>query len=168
MNQSPSPARSAEHTETPSTRLRWLAGLCCAWMVVFAGVHVYWAAGGTFAMPAGFSIEDNTALLVIDIIAVPLCLAGAALALALVRPEGRRRPRTVTALTALTGLFSIVHAAGTIVADIGMLLGVVEVPDTEAERISAFVFEPWWLLGGVLFVLAAWTFHTDRRRVARG
>ncbi len=167
MNQSPSPARSAGRTGTPSTRLRRLAGLCCVWMVIFAGVHVYWALGGTFAMPAGFSVDENTALLVIDIMAVPLCLAGAALALALVHPAGRRRPRTVTALTALTGVFAIVHAAGTIVADLGMLLGVVEVPDTEAERISAFVFEPWWFLGGVLFVLAAWAFHTERRHAAR-
>lgn len=163
MSESSARAHDVDHGRDVSTRLRWLATLGCGWMIVFAGVHVYWAFGGTFAMPAGFEISENTALLVIDIVAVPLCLAGAGLALLLVHPMGRRRRRTVTTLTALVGVVAIAHAAGTIIADIGMFIGVVDVPTTEAERISAFVFEPWWLLGGILFVLAARTFHLDTR-----
>src|SRR5690242_12552283 len=58
------------------------------WMLLFAGVHVYWGFGGTALLPAGVSVLDSTALFVIDLLAVPLCLAGAAVSW-LLRPDQR-------------------------------------------------------------------------------
>ncbi|WP_051400360.1 DUF3995 domain-containing protein [Haloechinothrix halophila] len=147
-----------------SMRLRLLASLCASWMIIFAAVHVYWAMGGPVGLPDGFSITEHPLLLVVDIVAVPLCLAGALLALALVRPIGRRYRRTVTWLTALTGVLAIVHAADTIVTDIKMLFGAADVPTSQADRLSAFLFEPWWLLGGIFFILAASTFNAEQRK----
>lgn len=80
---------------TPGTR-RWperASYAACGWALVFAAVHLYWALGGTVGLPKGFAVAMNPALSAIDILAVPLCLVGTALALALVRPWGRLFPR---------------------------------------------------------------------------
>ena len=71
----------------------WAGYAACAWALAFAVVHLYWGLGGAAGLPPGRSVADNTALLVIDLVAIPLCLAAAALALALVRPWGGRFPR---------------------------------------------------------------------------
>lgn len=71
----------------------WAAYAACAWALAFAVVHLYWALGGAVGLPPGMSVGMNRALFVIDIVAVPLCVAGALLALSLVRPWGRHLPR---------------------------------------------------------------------------
>src|SRR6478609_10520318 len=57
------------------TRNAWR--LSAAWMLLFAGIHTYWGLGGTALLPPGISVRQHPALLVIDLVAVPLCLAGA-------------------------------------------------------------------------------------------
>src|SRR2546422_785176 len=54
-----------------------------AWGSFFSFVHLYWLLGGRLGLPAGLSLTDHAPLLVIDILAIPGCLAAAALALAL-------------------------------------------------------------------------------------
>ncbi|MGH3086284.1 MAG: hypothetical protein ACRDSJ_03060 [Rubrobacteraceae bacterium] len=50
-------------------------------MLVFAAVHLHWGLGGGVGLPPGLSLFDNTALLVIDLIAIPLNILGALFAL---------------------------------------------------------------------------------------
>ena len=140
-----------------------------AWMVVFAAVHLYWSFGGTALLPAGLSVWDNLPLLVIDIVAVPLSLAGALVALALVRPWGRRvagrwRRRAAAAVAVL----ALVHSVPTVVLELARLVGLRQAELTESDRLSVWVYEPWWLLGGVLFALAAWGHARAYRDVADG
>lgn len=71
----------------------------CAWGVIFAGISFYWALGGRGLLDTvGGAIQrraeaGDQALLAAVWATAVLKLVGAALALALVRPWGRRLPR---------------------------------------------------------------------------
>jgi hypothetical protein len=130
-------------------------------MAFFGLVHVYWLLGGGVALPAGFSVPAHPAFLVVSLLAVPLCGIGAALALGLARPLGRRRRPLLALAWAATALL-LVHALPAMVVLAGLALGLVDAELTERDRLSLFVYEPYWLLGGVLFGLA--TLAAQRRR----
>jgi hypothetical protein len=154
-------------------------------MAFFGLVHVYWALGGTAALPAGFSVRDDLRLLVVDLVAVPLCGIGAVLAVALGRvpriaggagPRPPRSPgptlarpvrrRALLALGWATTALLVVHALPATVVLAGLALGLIDGELTERDRLSLFVYEPYWLLGGVLFGLATAVAHG--RAVVRG
>ena len=80
--------RMRRHGET----VAWRWGV--AWMLVFAAVHVYWGFGGTALLPAGVSVLDSGGRFVATLVAIPLCLAAAALAW-LLRPV--QHPRRLLA-----------------------------------------------------------------------
>lgn len=149
--------RPAGATENSSITGNPLFGYATAvWAFAFALLHVYWAFGGGFGLPEGFSVPDNTALLVIDIIAVPLCVGGGLLGLALVRPWGLRFPRRLRlgAAWAMSAL-CLVHSVPTVIqAGIVLARGeqhTLSVP----ERFSFFGYEPYWFVGGVFVGVAA-------------
>ena len=157
---------STRDTRTDRTRaagaaVPWTAYAAAAWMAFFGLVHVYWALGGTAALPAGFSVQDDARFLAVTLVAIPLCGIGAALALALARPPGRRR-RPLLALAWATTALLVVHALPAMVVLAGLALGIVDGELTERDRLSLFLYEPYWLLGGVLFGLA--TAAAQRRR----
>jgi len=133
-------------------------------MLVFAAVHLYWAFGGGGLLPAGFSVPDNAALFVIDVLAVPLCLGGAAVAFALTFPHRIRVPRRVLlGLGWVISALALAHSLPTMVSHVGRLLGVVDSPGSAYERFSAYLYEPWWFLGGVLFGALVWRAQRDGR-----
>ncbi|MBO2453601.1 DUF3995 domain-containing protein [Actinomadura barringtoniae] len=137
-----------------------------AWGVLFSLVHVYWLAGGRAGLPNGQSIFDNAPLLVIDVIAIPVSAVAAALALALVRPWGERFARRML-LTAAWGATAvmIVHALPSVVDWAALAVGAKSSGDlTAEERFATFLYEPWFMAGGLLFALAALTFQRSRRR----
>jgi len=136
----------------------------CGWGVIFASVHLYWLLGGTVGLPTGLSLHSNTPLLVIDIIAIPLCITAAVLALALVRPWGLRFPRRLllTAAWGAAALF-VVHAAPTIPDWVALALGLRTAALTPMDRFSIFLYEPWFLVGGILFGVAAWCYQRRSR-----
>ncbi len=140
-------------------RAAWAAYAACAWALVFAVVHLYWGLGGTAGLPPGLSVFDNTALFVIDLVAIPLCLIGALLALALVRPWGERFPRwmLLSAAWGATALF-VAHALPTVVDAVVLALGLRAEGLAPIDRFSLFLYEPYWLLGGILFGAAAWQY----------
>lgn len=129
----------------------------CAWGVLFAAAHLYWVMGGTVGLPRGLSLFSNIPLLVIDIVAIPLCIIAALLALTLVRPWGRRFPRLMllTAAWGTAALF-VVHAAPAIPDWMALALGLRTTALTSMDRFSLFLYEPWFLTGGILFGVAAW------------
>jgi hypothetical protein len=145
-------------------RTRWAGYAACAWALAFAAVHLYWGLGGAAGLPPGRSLADNTALFVIDLVAIPLCLAAAALALALARPWGGRLPRWLLLGGAwgAAALF-VVHALPTVVDAAILALGRRPRALTAEDRFSLFLYEPWFLLGGVLFGAAAWRHMRETR-----
>lgn len=159
----------------PQTPKSWLmrasAYAACAWGLVFAAAHLYWLLGGTLGIPLGLALFANKPLLVIDIIAIPLCIIAALLALALVQSWGRRFPWQwlLTAAWAACALF-VVHAAPQIPDWVILALGRRTTALTPADRFDLFLYEPWFLVGGILFGVAAWRFQRwsrDQRLGAR-
>ncbi|MDQ1292369.1 MAG: hypothetical protein QG608_247 [Actinomycetota bacterium] len=135
------------------------------WAELFAVVHVYWAAGGTWALPSGVRVPRIPALLAIDIAAVPLCAVGGLAALSLIRPlRGPGSPRARRLAVAATGLICLAHSTPTVVAATAALAQGHAGSLSERTRISYFCYEPYWFLGGLL---TAALYLADSRRVAR-
>ena len=135
----------------------WAAYAATAWALAFAVVHLYWALGGTVGLPRGMSVGMNPALFVVDVLAVPLCLVGALLALSLVRPWGRLflRRLLLAGAWAVCALL-VVHSAPTLVGGGLVATGLRDAEPSVLGRWSLFVYEPWFFIGGVLYGAAAW------------
>lgn len=144
----------------------WAAYAAGAWAFAFAAVSFYWAAGGIAgAATLGPSVTDPALARDPGFVALlwgtgALKLAGGLLALALVRPWGRIIPRWLL-LTATWGggLFMIVYACLNLGVRGLMAVGVLSTPDsmrTAAAQWHLLLWDPWWLLGGILFVAASW------------
>ena len=149
-------------------------------LVALAGVpiHLYWALGGTWGLPGGAATAGLPGLHATNAIVSVLLAAGAALLFGLTRPWARRPP----ALVMLTPLWlgsvvSVSHGLYGVVTKGLYLAGAqsaVSYPEplTDAQKNHAAlldlgVFEPWFLLQGLLLLLAGrWFARTaaGRRR----
>ncbi|QUH05491.1 DUF3995 domain-containing protein [Saccharopolyspora erythraea] len=134
------------------------------WGALFALVHAYWLFGGRLGLPAGLSVRGNLPLLIIDLVAIPLCAGAAVLALALVRDWGRRFPRRLLLAGAWgTAALLVVHSAPSVVDWAALLLGRLHLAELDAMAYFATVlYEPFFLAGGVLFGLAALGYQRTR------
>lgn len=161
------PANSRRHAITRRTAAssagRVAAYTAAIWGVLFSAVHVYWLADGRLGLPGGRSIYGTPALLVIDVIAIPASLGAAAVALALVRSWGARLPRRALKAAAWgTTAILVLHALPSIPDWIALAVGARDTAGLSAEeRFATFLYEPWFMTGGVLFGLATW--FTRRR-----
>ncbi|MFE4478436.1 DUF3995 domain-containing protein, partial [Kitasatospora sp. NPDC056789] len=134
------------------------AGYAAAgWAVAFALVHVYWLADGRLGLPDGLSVWSSTPLLVIDVIAIPLCAVAAAVALAPVRRWGARVPARLLgfALWGTTALL-VLHAAPSVPDWIALATGGRSGAELDAmARFATFGYEPFFLAGGLLFAVVS-------------
>ncbi|MHB1629308.1 MAG: DUF3995 domain-containing protein [Bacilli bacterium] len=134
----------------------------CAWAVVFAAASFYWASGGTWGVQTvGVdTLAQNPWFIIIVWITGALKAFAGLLALALVRPWGRIMPLWIP-LTATWGagvLFFLYGAANLAVRGL-MALGILKTPDamySAAGYWHLLFWDPWWLIGGILFITAAW------------
>ena len=153
----------------------WPGYAAAAAAFAFAVPSLYWAAGGM----AGFGTlggrieelarERDTALVAATWVAFVLKVAGGFLALALVRPWGRRLPPRLLLRTAWAGAALLV-VYGTSQTVTVALLATEVVDDTQdlssgALRWRLFLWEPWFLVWGVLLGLAAWSRRARQSRV---
>jgi hypothetical protein len=157
-------------------RLRVWGAALAVWSALYAIAHVYWALGGR----AGFSLLKPSATELerweeINAIASVVLLVPVGLAIGLVHLRGRPRPHRVLLAATLVG--------ATIAASHGMygiayrVLNIVGVIDIEGQSFELsthpwvvwdlVLFEPWFLLEGILFVgvgRASLASARDRRR----
>ena len=143
----------------------------CVVAALYAVVSFYWAFAGTAGLDTlGGSLErlarngDPTVLWLAGVAGV-LKVAGAALALALVRPWGRVVPRRLLLAAAWAGSVILVLYGGLYVVGGALVLaGVIDVSGT-VDRTALWwhvlVWDLWFLVWGVLLGLAAW--HYGRR-----
>lgn len=120
-----------------------------AWALVFMVPHLYWALGGT----AGLGDESIEGVLaVINYAGIVLSIVAAALALALVRPLGASVSRRLLLVGAWGAcvLLSLRGGVG-LIQDIAIALGASD----EGVPALVLIFEPLFLIGGILFGLAA-------------
>lgn len=134
----------------------------CGWAILFALIHLYWGFGGPIGLPAGLVIFDHKALFVVNLVAIPLCLMAAALALSLIKPWGERIPRWLRLYAAWAAtIFFCAHALPSIAEGLTLFLATDSPVLSERDRLSLFVYEPYWLAGGVLFGAAAVRFKRN-------
>ncbi len=149
---------------------RRAAYAACAWAVVFGAISFYWAAGGRVGADT-ISAEVTRLpgiVLVLWIVGFAKVVA-ALLALALVRDWGRAIPRRLLLISAwATGAGLILYGAVPIAVRGLMAIGVIDTPASmhgTLARWHLLLWDPWWLLGGLLFATAAW--HYGRARNPR-
>ena len=155
-----------------ATHVPWAAYGASAWAVIFAVPHLYWALGGrtglTFALALRGPREDEVIrdpwFIATGLWGVTgLCLLGAVIALAAVRPWGRVIPRWLLLIGAWTACATAVLRAflwpGFIRSGL-YVAGVHTRPagvDPAWSRWDLALWSPWFLAGGILFGMVAWS-----------
>jgi hypothetical protein len=167
------PVRSA--LSAPPTVLTVAAYGAAALALGYATVSAYWTAGGTALLSTvGGAVEDAArrgggAAVLLGLAVTGMKLGGAGVALALVRPWGRRLPTRLLEGTALTGGLLLTGYGGLLVlVGAAALLGAFgPLPaDPTALRWHVAVWDAWFLLWGALLTAAAVAHRRSRRRAA--
>lgn len=144
-----------------------LAGYAaCAWALVFAAVSFYWAAGGTIGADtigpalANLALARDPEFVAILWITGALKLVAGLLALALVQRRGWFIPRWLLLVAGWgAGAGLILYGGASFVQHALMVAGTIAVPaglGETAARWHLLLWDPWWLLGGLLFAAATW------------
>jgi hypothetical protein len=155
--------------------LGWAGYAAATWAFLFAATSFYWALGGRLGVETiGPGITgpvlagDPTILAVVWITGALKVMAGV-VALALVQPWGRRIPRWALLLAGwgASALF-LVYGAANLIQDALVVAEAIPTPaglGAVAARWHLFLWDPWWLLGGVLFALSSrsyWMYGHER------
>jgi hypothetical protein len=155
----------------PSRARAWVAYAACALALLYAVPSFYWALGGTVGLDTvGGAIEElgrsrDPTGVALGIGAGVLKVAGALLALALVRPLGRAIPRRLllgaawAASAVLTAYGGLLVAVGTLVL-IGLISPAGPV-DRTALRWHVLLWDLWFLLWGLVLGVAAWRYGRE-------
>lgn len=148
-------------------RTTWLAYAAFGWVLVFALMSFYWALGGTAGIDTlgeGFAPDELAQIPgmieFVWITGVLKLVAGVA-ALSLVQRWGRFFPWRLRLFGVwAAGILFVLYALGNGVQHALMLTGGMQVASMlgslDAVRWHLFFWDPFWLLGGVLFIAAAW------------
>ncbi len=153
---------------TPSSPSRWAVGVtyaACGWAFLFAALSFYWALGGAagsdtvspaIAQLARAHVPWVMAALWISAI---IKVVSGFVALALIQPWGSRVPRWILLILAWgAGTLLFVHGGLYFAVGVLALSGTIHVSTPAAVlHWYTFLWGPWWLLGGLLFLLAAWS-----------
>jgi uncharacterized protein DUF3995 len=164
-------------------RMQWTSYAVVAWCVVFGGLHLYWALGGTAGF-AGFSTPPNKILALtrapiymgITWAVVIMCLVGAIVALAPFQTWSRRIPRWIllTPLWIACGLLLVRGFGNPIQSALiiagGMPFEPLAGPEAQAWNqwmlIDTILFSPWFILGGFAFGATARSARRHRDAIA--
>jgi hypothetical protein len=146
-----------------ASSLRWArraAAAACGWALLFAALSFFWAAGGrTGLQPLEQPPASSRAVwLVADLAAGILKIGGGLLALALVRTgEQRRIHRMMLAAAWIGGVGLCLYGGLGLVSDVLHVAGIINDPATRKWFFWYLVlWDPWFVLGGVLYVATAW------------
>lgn len=165
MTKAPGKMIPAASGKPPSWAL-WVAYAACGWSFLFAMLSFYWVLGGMAGVDTVSPQIVQLALArvpwfiaVLWATAIVKVVSGF-VALALVQPWGRMLPRWILLLLAWgAGTLLFVHGGLFFIVGVLALSGVIHVstPLTVLQWYT-FLWGPWWLLGGILFLVAAWSY----------
>jgi Protein of unknown function (DUF3995) len=131
------------------------------WAVAFAALSGFWAAGGRTGLHPLEELDATRAeVAVVNLGTAALKLTAGLAALATVQDWGRRLPRwlplaAVWAAAVLMLGHALVNYLGTILIAVGVIP--VDGPlMTRYRLLDLLLWEPVWLLGGILFALTGW------------
>lgn len=163
-------------TEQPTTRRHrtWAAYTAAWWAGLFAAVSLYWALGGMIGIDTvGGQIEELARKGEGGVLAwgaTVLKAAGVVFALALVQRWGRVFPRRLMLFAGWAGTAVLIGYGGvTVGTELLVVIGAVEPPvgiDWYAFYWHLAVWDPYFLIWGVLLGLATRHYQRDTRHVA--
>lgn len=164
--------RPATSSAALDARSRLPAAAAAAWATAFAAASAYWAAGGTGGSAtiandlAERAAARDPGFVATLWTAAALKLLLAALALALARPVAGRLGSAVRFAGWASGTALALYGLVGLVEFVSMGLGIREVPAGIGHAAIAwyiFLWEPAWVLGGILFLAAARTAPRPQR-----
>ena len=144
-----------------SRRLHWAATSAATWCAAFAGLHLYWAWGGSvgLASSAGHDLAAQRPAWFVVFglygVAAALLLGAVTVWVAATRLLSARWRRNVAWLVAVTGVGLLVRGVALQVMLAGDVGGVREQVGQLQAHWSLILWDPWFMLGGVLFLAAA-------------
>ncbi|HEY7342094.1 MAG TPA: DUF3995 domain-containing protein [Ktedonobacterales bacterium] len=153
-------------------RKTWAAYTACAWALLFALMSFYWALGGELGLNTlGLGIQalahDPGFIALVWLTGVVKVLGGL-FALTLARPWLLwLPPRWKLALAWVGGAALALYGGVNLVVEWLIVSGAIHIAGvavTDGIRWHARLWDPWWLLGGILFLLAAWQYQHVLRR----
>jgi hypothetical protein len=157
-------------------RLRWAGYAACAWSLIYMVPHLYWAAGGTELISVvRTAAPQEPEWQLINGVASAMLTGAAVIAFILACGTHRRLLHGSLLAIAWAGcVLSVAHGIYGI-ADRTLIVAGVRQIDGQSFAVDQhgwvlwdlLVFEPWFLIEGVLFGLAGWVSlmrSRDRRR----
>jgi len=148
----------------PGVGWRWAAYGACAVAGAYAVVSLYWALGGTAVLHTVGGVAERmarsggTVALLVIAVTVLVKVLGALLALALVRPWGRRLPRRALLVAGVgAAAVLVIYGAAEVTAEALVETGAIKGSgsvDWTALRWHLALWDPWFLLWGLLLAVA--------------
>jgi hypothetical protein len=134
---------------------KWLAFAAAIWALTFAAFHIVWAAGWYVGLDAAQARAAfaKPAFLAYDLVVAGVCLLAVPIALAPVRPWGRRLQVRQVRFVAWLGTSLLVARASASILHVAYL--------SSSGRLSLRslgIWEPWFYVGAVLFAGSTWRY----------
>jgi len=159
-------------TEDSPRLARWAAYGASVLAFGYAGVSLYWAVGGTAGLNTvgGVAVRmarsGGAAAAAVIAGTVLLKTLGGLLSLAMVRPWGRHLPRRAVGIAGLAGsalliLYGAVEVTGEALVETGVVRPASV--DWTALRWHLGLWDPWFLIWGLLLAVATWGYGRGSR-----
>jgi hypothetical protein len=158
-------------------RSNWAAYGACVWALAFALMSFYWAAGGLAAIdtiggePERLARARDPEFVAGQWVIGALKVLAALAVLALVSSRSQRVPRRLLAVVlGVGGALLLLYETAELVQHLLMAVGAIDQGDLDDTALIGHLafWDPWWILGAGLFVLAAWQQRGSRLRRTRG
>jgi hypothetical protein len=146
--------------------MKGAAYAAAAWSFVFAAMSFYWAAGGLIGAETlgdgikALALARDSELLTLTWITGGLKVIAGLLALSLVQSWGRIIPRRLRLIGAWgAAVLFLLYGIGNLIQHALIAIGTAPIPNLlgsmNAVRWHLFFWDPFWIVGGILFALAA-------------
>jgi hypothetical protein len=142
----------------------WTGYAAALWALIFAVLHVVWAAGWYVGLDPELSRKafQQRWFLIYDLVVAGLCAVAVWVALALVQPWGMRLPRSVVGGLAWCGSAVLILRGGAGAAQTAYVAA------TGRSILGVYrLWEVWFCLGALLFGLSTWRFWRASRGIGR-
>lgn len=148
-------------------RAQLAAYAACGWAFLFAALSFFWAAGGRTGLHPLEQEATSGAFvwMVVNIGAGILKVIAGLLPLALVRwwKQGRYS-KLLLGATWLLGVGLCLYGGLGLISDVLHVTGIISDPvNRKWFFLYLVLWDPWWVLGGVLYVATAWFVHRDAK-----
>jgi uncharacterized protein DUF3995 len=151
----------------------WAGYAAAIWSLLFAAVSFYWAAGGAAGADtigpaiAQMAVARDPGFITVLWATGALKAAGVLVALALTLSWGGIFPRWLLLVAGWAGcVFLTLYGAASTLQHGLMLASVQRVPaglGITAARWHLLLWDPWWVVGGILFGLTVWGYQQRSR-----